>query len=212
MNEFWIGALWRLKEFFFPDRKPEPLWALAGRGVLLGIVAAYSVQFYRMSMLQLTDSNGSYALHAVHLIFHEAGHVIFSWFGQFMGVLGGSLFQVLIYLIWFVAARWWGNDAFAAALCLWLAGTSLVDVAPYINDARSLQLTLLGGGTGREVEGHDWEYILTALNLLRQDIYISRWVLSAGRWLMSLSLLWATAVLWVQFRRGHGPSELPAEQ
>ncbi len=95
-----------------------------------------------------------------------------------------------------------GHDAFAGALCLWLAGPSLVDVAPYINDARSLQLTLLGGGTGREDEGHDWEFILTQLNLLRQDIYISRWVLSAGRWLMSLSLLWAGSVLWVQFRRG----------
>lgn len=207
MNELCIGVLWRVQEFFLPDRKVEPAWALAGRGLLLGLVAAYSVQFYRMNMMQLTESNGSYALHVVHLVFHEAGHIIFSWFGSFMHVLGGSLFQVLVYLIWFVAARYWGNDAFAGALCLWLAGTSLVDVAPYINDARSLQLTLLGGGTGREVEGHDWEYILTELNLLRQDIYISRWVLSAGRWLMSLSLLWATVVLWVQFNRRRLPSE-----
>ena len=202
MTEFWLGVRWRVVEFFFPERKPDPAWSLAARGILLGFVAAYSVQFYRMSMLQLTDSNGGYALHAVHLVFHEAGHVIFSWFGEFMHVLGGSLFQVLIYVIWFVAARFCGHDAFAGALCLWLAGTSLVDVSPYINDARSLQLVLLGGSTGREVEGHDWEFILTQLNLLRQDIYISRWVLSAGRWLMSLSLLWAGAVLWVQFRRG----------
>ncbi len=103
-------------------------------------------------------------------------------------------------VIWFVAARFWGRDAFAGALCLWLAGQSLVDVSLYINDARSLQLMLLGGGTGREVEGHDWEYLLTELNLLHKDVYISRWVLRTGRWIMALSLLWAAAVLLVQAR------------
>ena len=117
-----------------------------------------------------------------------------------MGVLGGSLLQVLMPVIWFVAARFWGRDAFAGALCLWLAGQNLVDVSLYINDARSLQLMLLGGGTGREVEGHDWEYLLTELNLLHKDVYISRWVLRTGRWIMALSLLWAAAVLLVQAR------------
>lgn len=38
-------------------------------------------------------------------------------------------------------------------------GQSLTDVAPYINDARALQLVLLGGRTGAEVEGHDWEAV-----------------------------------------------------
>jgi hypothetical protein len=61
---------------------------------------------------------------------------------------------------------------------------------------------LLSGGTGREVEGHDWEYLLTQLNLLHKDVVISRWVLSVGRWVMALSLLWAAAVLYVEaFRR-----------
>lgn len=200
VTEFWANISWRVQDFFFPERKPEPRWALIGRALLLVAVAAYGWRFHRMSMRELTDSNGAYALHAVHLVFHEAGHVIFSWFGEFMHVLGGSLFQVLVYVIWFVAARFWGRDAFAGALCLWLAGHSMVDVSPYINDARSLQLVLIGGSTGREVEGHDWEYILTELNLLRKDVYISRWVLSAGRWLMALSLVWAAAVLWRQFR------------
>jgi hypothetical protein len=200
MNEFVASAAWRIHEFFLPEREPGPRWALAGRAVLLGIVVAYGWRFHRLSMRELTDLNGAYALHLVHLVFHEAGHVLFSWFGEFMHVLGGSLLQVLMPLIWVVAARFWGRDAFAAALCLWLAGQSLVDVAPYINDARSLQLTLLGGATGREVEGHDWEYLLTQLNLLRKDIYISRWVLSAGRWIMGFALVWAATVLIVQFR------------
>jgi hypothetical protein len=35
--------------------------------------------------------------------------------------------------------------------------------------SRALQLVLLGGKTGAEVEGHDWEYLLTELGLLRVD-------------------------------------------
>jgi hypothetical protein len=210
MNEFWAGVSWRLTDFFFPERKPEPLWALIGRAVLLVGVFLYGWRFFRLSMRELTELNGAYALHSVHLVFHEAGHVIFSWFGDFMHVLGGSLLQVLMPLIWFVAARGRGGDAFAGALCLWLMGHSLVDLAPYINDARSLQLTLLGGGTGREVEGHDWEYLLEQLNLLNKDIYISRGVLRAGRWIMALSLLWAAAVLIVQFRR-RANADTPAD-
>ena len=200
MNAFWGNVTWRVTEFFLPERKPAARWALAGRTVLLGVVAAYGWPFHRMTMMQLSDGLGGYALHGVHLIFHEAGHVVFSWFGDFMHVLGGSLMQVLVPFSWFVAARFWGKDAFAGALCLWLMGHSLVDVAPYINDARSLQLMLLGGGTGREVEGHDWEYLLTALNLLHKDVTISRGVLSVGRWVMGLSLLWAAAVLVEQAR------------
>lgn len=199
MNEAWANVSWRVTEFFFPERKRDPALALVGRAVLLVAVAAYGWRFHRLTMLELSETTS--ALHSVHLVIHEAGHVIFSFFGQFMHVLGGSLLQVLMPFIWFVAARFWGRDAFAGALCLWLMGHSLVDVAPYINDARSLQLQLLGGGTGQEIEGHDWEYLLTELNLLHKDVYISRWVLRAGRWVMALSLLWAAAVLVVQGRR-----------
>ena len=207
MNAFWGNVTWRVTEFFLPERPPAARWALAGRAVLLGVVAGYGWPFHRMTMMQLSDGLGGFALHGVHLIFHEAGHVVFSWCGDFMRVLGGSLLQVLVPFGWFGAARFWGKDAFAGALCLWLMGHSLVDVAPYINDARSLQLMLLGGGTGREVEGHDWEYLLTALNLLHKDVTISRGVLSAGRWVMGLSLVWAAAVLVTEFRRRTGGSD-----
>lgn len=203
MNEFWGNVSWRVTEFLFPERpKPFPRWALVGRAVLWAAVAVFGWSYHRMSMRELSETMGGAPLHLVHLVFHEAGHVIFSWFGDFMRVLGGSLLQVLVPVSWFVAARFWGKDAFAGALCLWLAGHSLVDVAPYINDARSLQLQLLSGGTGKEVEGHDWEYLLTAMNVLHKDVYISRAVLSVGRWVMGLSLAWAAAVLVHEWRLG----------
>ena len=38
-------------------------------------------------------------LHLINLLFHEAGHIIFSPFGQFMTMLGGSLMQVLVPIV-----------------------------------------------------------------------------------------------------------------
>ena len=38
-------------------------------------------------------------LHGPNLIFHEAGHIIFSPFGEFMMILGGSLGQCLMPMI-----------------------------------------------------------------------------------------------------------------
>ena len=106
------------------------------------------------------DSAGSF-MHLPNLVFHEAGHILFTPLGRFMIVLGGSLTQVLVPLVCAGAFLWQTRDPFGAAIAVWWAGESLTDVAPYINDARDLQLVLLGGKTGAEVEGHDWEYLLT---------------------------------------------------
>ena len=45
------------------------------------------------------------------------------------------------------------RDAFGASLALWWFGQSMMDCAPYIGDARALQLPLLGGGTGADRPG-----------------------------------------------------------
>ena len=78
-----------------------------------------------------------------------------------MTAFGGSLTQVLVPVICGVAFLTTSPSPFGAAVMGWWAGENLMDVAVYINDARSLTLTLLGGHTGAEVEGHDWEQILS---------------------------------------------------
>jgi hypothetical protein len=40
-----------------------------------------------------------------------------------------------------------------------------MDIAPYINAARTLDLFLIGGVTEKDTDGHDWNNILTMLNL-----------------------------------------------
>ena len=134
-------------------------------------------------------------LHNVDLVFHEAGHVVFSPFGRFLTVLGGSLLQVIIPIVCAVALIRTSGDRVGAALCAWWAGQNLVDLAPYIGDARALQLPLLGGRTGAEVEGHDWEWILTSLGWLQHDRALASAAHVIGSLVMIAALAWGALVL-----------------
>src|SRR5207247_9936208 len=104
-------------------------------------------------------------------------------------VLGGSLTQLLVPLLCAGAFLWQTRDRFGAAIALWWAGESLIDVAPYINDARALQLVLLGGRTGAHVDGHDWEYLLNAIGLRPRDHAIASTVHAIGTLTMVAALL-----------------------
>jgi hypothetical protein len=142
-----------------------PLQRVAKR-LFLALLAWWTMRF-AAHPLDGTFVAGSF-LHLVNLPFHEAGHVLFSPFGAFMTSLGGSLLQVAVPVTCAVSfAR--REDWFATCVCTWWAGQNLVDLGPYIADARALQLILLGGYTGAEVEGHDWEAILATLGLLQSD-------------------------------------------
>jgi hypothetical protein len=152
--------------------------------LVLGL-GVWTVQFARTPLS--ADAMDSF-LHLPNLVFHEAGHLLFAMFGQFMSVLGGSLTQVLIPVIASVAFIR-QDQPFGAAVCGWWAGQNLVDLAPYIADARALQLVLLGGRTGAEVEGHDWEYLLTALGVVHRDQAIGTFVHAAGIVIMVVSLV-----------------------
>jgi len=167
---------------------------LAARTVLVALLALWTLGFLRhgMEARHLMDS----FMHLVNLPFHEAGHVLLSPFGRFLSVLGGSLFQLAIPLLCGGVFLLKNRDPFAASITLWWAGQSLLDLAPYIADARALQLPLLGGHTGAEVEGHDWEYLLGALGLLNQDVTLGRLSFAVGALAMLAALGWGGAVLW----------------
>ena len=116
-----------------------------------------------------TNYVGESFWHLINLPFHEAGHIIFRPFGRFMTSLGGSLAQLLMPLICLTVFLLKTKDTFAASFCLWWFGENFMDLAPYINDARTLTLPLLGGNTGRTSPYgfHDWEFILKESGLIR---------------------------------------------
>lgn len=143
-------------------------------------------------------------MHLIVLPIHEAGHVLFIPFGRFMAVLGGSLFQVLLPLILMFAFVFGlggsRRDNFAASLMLWWAAVSIIDVAPYIWDAYDPKLMLLGGATGAESDGHDWQNILGDLGLIRRAHLIGGIAHLLGLLLMLAAYAWGAALLYLQFR------------
>src|SRR5207302_8424396 len=107
---------------------------VAGRVRMDGLLISWGLTFIATP----TEPNyvGGHFMHLINLPFHEAGHLIFAPFGRFMTVLGGSLGQLLMPLICLGAFLFYNNNAFGAAVALWWFAESLMDLAPYINDAR----------------------------------------------------------------------------
>jgi hypothetical protein len=171
--------------------------AAVGRGIFLLFLAIWTTTL--VGGVSAERVNGSF-IHLPDLVFHEAGHILFSPFGRFMTVLGGSLTQVLVPLVCAGAFLWQTRDPFGAAVAIWWAGENVIDVAPYINDARDLKLMLVGGRTGAEVEGHDWEYLLNAMGVAHKDHTIAAVVQAIGILIMIAGLIWGATVVSSQIR------------
>ncbi|HMK49366.1 MAG TPA: hypothetical protein VK435_04890, partial [Thermodesulfovibrionales bacterium] len=144
---------------------------------------------------------GTCFLHLVNIPFHEAGHIIFSPFGEVVRSLGGSLAQLLVPAICLLVFLTKSRDTFGAAVSLWWFGENFMDIAPYINDARARELPLLGGNTGMTAPYgfHDWEFVLTESGWLRYDHILASAAHKIGIFLMILSLLWAGYLIFKQY-------------
>ncbi len=194
-------AGWEFAKNLFLYVKPETnSLILIGRSLVFAIILIWSIKFI------LTPMKNHYAMasfwHLVNLPFHEAGHLIFRPFGEFMTSLGGSLGQLLIPLVCLVVFLIKTRDTFAAAFALWWFGENFLDLAPYINDARSLSLPLLGGNTGRTSPYgfHDWEFILKKLGWIQYDHTLAYWAHLLGCVLMIFALVWGGYILYKQYQ------------
>ena len=170
--------------------------AVVGRALLLLGLVVYG---WRLARLPIGPAIGDSFLHLVNLPFHEAGHLVFAPLGRFMSVLGGSLMQLLIPAVCAGTLLLQTRDPFGAACCLWWFGENLLDLAPYVADARALQLVLLGGRTGAEVEGHDWEFLLESMGWLHLDRTLGLTGHRIGVLVMVAAIVWAGLVLLAQW-------------
>lgn len=122
--------------------------------------------------------------------------------GDFVRALGGTLGQLLIPTICLGAFLLKNRDPFGASVALWWLAENFMDIAPYVADASSGQLLLLGGVTGRDVPGyHDWENVLGDLHLLRYDRTLGDLSYGFGRVLMLAALAWGGWLLARERRR-----------
>jgi DMSO/TMAO reductase YedYZ heme-binding membrane subunit len=111
----------------------------------------------------------------INLIFHEAGHVVFGLLGNFIGMIGGTLMQILVPIIcsfYFYKKE----DYFSASLLLFWLSQNLFNVFVYARDAIKMELPLLGGDSVY----HDWKSILSTLDILKYTERISSTIYFIG--------------------------------
>jgi hypothetical protein len=122
----------------------------------------------------------------VNLIIHEAGHVIFMPFGEFISVAGGSLMQLIVpaaFAVYFFRR----GQFYSAALVLFWLGQSMLNVAVYAGDALALELPLIGG----EDSLHDWNYMLDRLGMLQSTRAIGGLIRLCGTGIIMAAALFA---------------------
>ena len=126
--------------------------------VVVGTLLAYS------ALAQIFSKETWWFIQNVNLIFHEAGHVLFMFFGRFLHILGGSLLEIVIPLLitlYFIGKR----ELFSAVVTSWWLATAFLRVSIYASDARERTLPLITN----DVTTHDWHNLLSSLNLLAYD-------------------------------------------
>lgn len=141
------------------------------------------IWFVYVLVRHLADPMYNSILAPVNLGIHELGHFIFSIFGQFISMAGGTILQLLAPLFLMINFYRQG-DFFAITLCFGWLSTNLFNVATYIADARAMDLPLVMV-FGNENVIHDWNYLLSKLGLLQFDTIIAFLV----RFLAVLSML-----------------------
>lgn len=127
------------------------------------LILAILLSIYFLS-IAYAPMNGSF-LDMVDLPIHEFGHLLFRIFGEFMMIAGGSLFQVIVPLI-FVGYFIWQRSYYSAAKVSMWVGQSILNVWIYASDAVVMQLVLTSGFTGSEGSFHDWNYMLDHFGML----------------------------------------------
>lgn len=156
-------------------KKPLEFLFAAIQGLATLFLAAYFFSY-------AVNPETGFVLDAANLMFHEAGHSIFFIFGDFMSVLGGTIFQIgipVFVALYFIAR---GDYYSGSIISLW-TGQSIVNASLYIRDAAAKELPLLGG----DAAIHDWNYILTRLDLLQYTPHIAGIAFWTGAVIIALS-------------------------
>jgi hypothetical protein len=128
----------------------------------------------------------------VFIPIHEGGHLFFGWFGQTVGVAGGTVFQLgvpLAVALAFATRR----QILGTCLGLFCFFENFLSVGTYMADARAQALPLLTVGDADSVI-HDWAYMFGKLGLLRLDVSIGHALRFLG-WLGMFAV-----VFWLTYR------------
>ena len=143
--------------------EPAAFW---GRLALIAGLFVFYLQWLRRE-------NYFSLLDYVNLAFHEAGHIFLGFFGRFILMAGGTIFQLLIPAVCAAHLRRQGNRL-GWQLCVFWIGENLLNISIYAADAINQELPLLGGGE------HDWTYLLTETHLIAHTPATAKAIFLAG--------------------------------
>jgi hypothetical protein len=171
------------------DWRPISRWAAGGW-----------IAFYVIFLLYAFRMHGGFLfIDSANLVVHEGGHLLFGWFGQTIGLWGGTILQ---WLVPFLLAAYFFHQRQPAAFvfCLFFFFENWLYTAAYMADARAMALPLVTTGDPDFVE-HDWHTIFSSLGVLDHDTAIAAIVRTLG-WCGMLS-----SVGWLVARLGRDLSE-----
>ena len=136
----------------------------------------------------------------INLGIHEGGHLLFRAFGEFIHIAGGTIAQLgapLITMALFFKQR----DYFGVAVALGWLSTNLINVGVYMADAQDMVLPLVTvGGSGDQIVGHDWRYLLTKTGLLSYDKGLGLLTRGLGTLAMLVALAAGAWLMWEMSR------------
>ncbi|MDP3480967.1 MAG: CHY-type zinc finger protein [Desulfoprunum sp.] len=188
------------RDLLFYTKAEDDKFSFFGRLVVFAITILWGIKCIASPI----ESNyaGNSFLHLVNLPFHETGHIVFRPFGSFITSLGGTISQLLMPIICFSVLLIKTRDTFGSSVTLWWFGENFFDIAPYVNDARSLTMPLVGGNFGYSSPYgfHDWEYLLTESGLLQYDHFIAKACFTIGTVLFLISFAWGGTLLLKQYK------------
>ena len=93
--------------------------------------------FYALFLVYALAARGEYLfIDNLNLVVHEAGHLLLGWLGPTLGLMGGTIFQLLVPLLlaaYFAYAR----QTAATAFCSFFFFENFLPIATYMADARA---------------------------------------------------------------------------
>lgn len=108
---------------------------------------------------------------------HEIGHYLCWPFGWVLNVAGGSIWQVLLYVLLALYTFTFRRQVWLSLVFWMIAGHSLINLSVYIGDAAERDLPLI---LGMDKSRHDWWNLLGHYNALQHDDLIAALVRDAG--------------------------------
>ena len=167
-----------IKDILATDWRPVSKFALGAWLVFYGLFLWHAA----------ADRDGFLLMDHVNLIVHEAGHLLFGWFGATLGLWGGTLLELLVPLalaVYFALQRHSSGTAFAVFFFF----ENFLYIAAYMADARTQTLPLVTVGDPA-AGGHDWFLIFSRWGVLQYDTSIGGVTMALGWIGMLATVAW----------------------